>query len=111
MNKKMLQKTKFKRVRIQPYPYKRTLSGDKKVKEPWFVEDVRDNFIEISLQSTGHRKEIGLDHVKEFMTDSQYGSEGIIKAYYESQYKPDALHIVDIKKAREYGIYPLWWII
>lgn len=78
MNKKMLQKTKFKRVRIQPYPYKRTLSGNKIVKEPWFVEDVTDNFIEISLQSTGHRKEIGLDHVKEFMTDSQYGSEGIL---------------------------------
>ena len=35
-------------------------------------------------------------------------NEKYIRASYESQYKPDALHIVDIKKAREIGIYPLW---
>ena len=36
------------------------------------------------------------------------GDASFEKARYESQYKPDALHIIDIKKAREMGIYPLW---
>lgn len=36
------------------------------------------------------------------------GNTKYAKAYYESLYNQDALHIVDIKKARELGIYPLW---
>ncbi len=35
-------------------------------------------------------------------------NERYIRAYNESRYKPDALRIIDIKKTREIGIYPLW---
>lgn len=35
------------------------------------------------------------------------GNEEYIKAANEVSYKPDALHVIDIKKSREMGIYPL----
>lgn len=79
MNKRMLQKTKYKKVCIFPPPYKRTLGGLKKINEPWFVEDVTNDYIEISYDSPcGWSKKIGRDHIIEFMADSQYGSQGIL---------------------------------
>jgi Skp family chaperone for outer membrane proteins len=36
------------------------------------------------------------------------GNAQYTEFYYMSKYNPDALHIVDIKKARKWGIYPLW---
>lgn len=74
----MLQKIKGKKVRIRPIPYKLSEAGRKDLDEPWFVENVTDNFIEISYSATGHSKKIGKDHVKEFMTDPQFGSYGIL---------------------------------
>lgn len=78
MNKKMLQKIIGKKVRIRPAPYERVFSGLKRVSELWFVENVTDDSFEISNSATGHSKQIGLDHVKEFMTDPQFGSCGIL---------------------------------
>lgn len=74
----MLQKILGKKVRIRPAPYERALNGLKRVSELWFVENVTENSLEISNQATGHSKQIGFDHVKEFMTDPQFESYGIL---------------------------------
>lgn len=79
MNKKMLQKIIGKKVRIRPTPYELTMSGLKIINEPWFVEKgTTEDSIEISNSVTGHSKQMGFDHVKEFMTDPQFGSYGIL---------------------------------
>lgn len=36
------------------------------------------NLSNFLIKATGQSKKIGLDHAKEFITDSQYGSEGIL---------------------------------
>jgi len=36
------------------------------------------------------------------------GTEEYMELLYQSRYDPNILHIIDIKKAREMGIYPLW---
>ncbi len=79
MNKKMLQKIRYKKVRLFPSPYKRTLNRLSIINELWFVEDISNDYIELSYDSpNGWSKKIGLDHIIEFMTDSQYGSQGIL---------------------------------
>jgi len=43
-----------------------------------------------------------------FDTAIRVGTEEYMKLLYQSRYNPNILHIIDIKKAREMGIYPLW---
>ena len=74
----MLQRLKGKKVRIRPVPYKHTSIDKISLNEFWVVENATDDFLEISYPATGHSKRIGKDHVKEFMTDTQFGSDGIL---------------------------------
>ncbi len=43
-----------------------------------------------------------------FDTAVRVGTEEYMKLLYQSRYNPNILRIIDIKKAREMGIYPLW---
>lgn len=78
VNKKMLKREEGKHVRIWPVPLRSTATGYKKMSYFWFVEKVKREAVEISCPSTGHVKDIGLDHVN-YMTDSKFGSEGILQ--------------------------------
>ncbi|MDP2682653.1 MAG: hypothetical protein Q8P28_07595 [Deltaproteobacteria bacterium] len=68
MNKKKL-KTLRGWVRVHPAP-KIEIRANVALPDLWFVEDVTDNHIRLSYPSTGHSKDIGLDHFIEYRTDS-----------------------------------------
>ncbi len=68
MNKKKL-KTLRGWVRVHPAP-KIEICSNVDLPDLWFVEDVTDNHIRLSYPSTGHSKDIGLDHFIEYRTDS-----------------------------------------
>ena len=70
MNKKKL-KTLRGWVRIRPVP-KVEIPGNVDLPDLWFVEDVTDNHIRLSYPSTGHVKDIGLDHLIEYRTEFFY---------------------------------------
>ena len=56
-------------MRVHPAP-KIEIRGNVDLPDLWFVEDVTDNHIKLSYPSTGHSKDIGLDHFIEYRTDS-----------------------------------------
>ncbi|MEC4684981.1 MAG: hypothetical protein VST71_04510 [Nitrospirota bacterium] len=66
MNKKKL-KTLNGWVRINPIP---KFSSNVDVPDLWFVDKVTDDHIRLSYPTTGHTKDIGLDHFTEYRTDS-----------------------------------------
>jgi hypothetical protein len=76
MNKKKLKELRGW-VRVHPSP-KIQIRGNVDVPDLWFVEDIADNYIRLSYPSTGHVKDIGLDHLIEYRTDSfvHMGREG-----------------------------------
>lgn len=68
MRKKKL-KTLRGWVRVYPAPEIR-IPANSDLPDLWFVEDVTDSHIKLSYPSTGHSKNIGLDHFIEYRTDS-----------------------------------------
>jgi hypothetical protein len=58
-------------VRVRPSP-KIEIPDNADLPDLWFVEDVdvTDNHIRLAYPSTGHSKNIGLDHLIEYRTDS-----------------------------------------
>jgi len=68
MNKKKLRKLKGW-VRVHPKP-KMFIKSNVDEQSLWFVEEVTDAHIRLSYPTTGHVKDIGLDHFIEYRTDS-----------------------------------------
>jgi hypothetical protein len=70
MKSKMV-KNKGKQIRIRPHvrridPTRGELpSAD----WPWFVQDVTDTHVHLFCGATHHNLKLGLDHIKEYMTD------------------------------------------
>ena len=79
MNKEMIQRLKYKKVRIRPVPLKRKRSGEVQEEDSvWFVDDAAKEFLDISNSTIGYSKRIGTDHIVEYRTDSKFGSDGIL---------------------------------
>ncbi len=66
MDKKKL---KTLRVWVRIHPVLK-FSSNVDVPDIWFVEEVTDDHIRLSYPSTGHVKDIGLDHFIKYRTDS-----------------------------------------
>ncbi len=79
MNKKMLDKLIGKKVRLRPIPLKHQGGKWLRCDDLWRVEKSSIASLELANVASDHSKPIPKDHIREFMTDSQFGSDGILK--------------------------------
>jgi hypothetical protein len=71
MNKTQIAKNKGKQIKIRPHVRRiDPIRGELPFADfPWLVQDVTDTHVHLFCGATQHNLILGLDHIKEYMTD------------------------------------------
>lgn len=74
MNKRGLQKSVGNLIRLRPVAIRETIQRERLESEDdkWYVANLSDENVQLSNTRTGHRLELGLDHIREFRTPDYF---------------------------------------
>jgi hypothetical protein len=81
MNKQKLSQMRYKRVRVRPVARRIDSNGAElpQIDDAWLITETSDSELNLVNPRSSQNVPVGMDHVREYMTDSSGHSDGFLR--------------------------------